>query len=189
MFRQKNSTRIGYVRGYDRDGRAIHVCDPKAPKDGDEIDMLQYVAFCIEKAVACTMRKSSELSEDNIPLEKYIHVADYTGFKLSDSGQTSLSKKILETVQNHYPERLHRAYLFNTPLIFRFAWAMAKPFIDADTRQKVVFCSGKDIDKFVNNVLEPEKLEPGLGGPTDNPVRPLDATEYMALPWDVGFDE
>ena len=43
--------------------------------------------------------------------------------------------------QNYYPERLGKALMINVPYIFLKVWkTMIYPFIDANTRDKVMSC-------------------------------------------------
>ena len=40
--------------------------------------------------------------------------------------------------QNYYPERLGKALMINVPYLFMKAWKMIYPFIDNNTRAKVI---------------------------------------------------
>ena len=42
-------------------------------------------------------------------------------------------------MQNYYPERLGKALMIHVPYIFMKAWKMIYPFIDTNTRDKVMF--------------------------------------------------
>jgi hypothetical protein len=45
---------------------------------------------------------------------------------------------LLCLVQNYYPERLGKALMIHVPYIFMKAWKMIYPFIDTNTRDKVI---------------------------------------------------
>jgi hypothetical protein len=56
--------------------------------------------------------------------------------------------------QNYYPERLGKALLIHVPYLFMKAWKMIYPFIDNNTRDKVIqlcpnpthcCCTGKSL--------------------------------------------
>jgi hypothetical protein len=50
-------------------------------------------------------------------------------------------------VQNYYPERLGKALMINVPYIFLKVWkTMIHPFIDANTRDKVMMSCHAAID-------------------------------------------
>jgi len=190
ILEEESGTGILYARGYDVDGRCLLIAHLRAPKTLKQDSQMKHLVFVLEKAIACTKRKSAELN-GGAPLEKFIVVCDFAGFKLSNSGPVSTSQLTLEIFQKHYPERLHRAYVINAPLVFRVFWAIIKPFINASNRQKIVFCSGEEavFDKFVKIVERPDKLEADFSGGVETEARDFDAIEYLKLPFDVTFDE
>ncbi|RWW75938.1 hypothetical protein BHE74_00015991, partial [Ensete ventricosum] len=42
------------------------------------------------------------------------------------------------TLQNYYPERLGRVFLVHVPYLFMKAWKIIYPFMDKNTRKKVI---------------------------------------------------
>lgn len=176
-----------YVRGYDADGRALMYMRPGRENTHIEEDNMQNLVFNLEKAIACTRKKSLELGA-KLPLEKIKLVIDYTGFKLKNSPPMSTSRRTLDILQSHYPERMAVAYVCHPPMVFRTFWTVIKPFVDPTTKEKVVFCHGKTgIRKLVSSVAQVEKLEDCAGGEAD--VRDFDSEEYLRLDFDTCFDE
>ena len=45
-------------------------------------------------------------------------------------------------MQDHYPERLNKAFLVDAPWLFLGAFKLISPFIDPVTRKKIVFVKG-----------------------------------------------
>ena len=88
-------------------------------------------------------------------------------------------------MQSHYPERLFKAFLFNVPMVFRAAWSMISPWIDARTAKKVVFC-GADFQSELLQLIAPESLEQRYGGskPDDYPVVSVEYDKRWACPTD-----
>jgi CRAL/TRIO domain len=210
VIRKENDSGKMYVRGYDKDGRALLYMRPaKENTKGDEMNNLRHLVFNLEKAIACSFKKQNQQQQNqqqqnqthNPPDYKICLVIDYEGFQLRQhSPPMSTSRKTLEILQHHYPERMHRVYLCNPPLMFRTFWAMIRPFVDPVTKEKICFCHGdKGMALIVKDVVVGGggggddgpgiQLEPCAGGPTTPPVRPFSSKEYLALPWNVTFDE
>jgi hypothetical protein len=179
-----------YVRGYDAEGRALMYMTPARENTNHEENNMRHLVWNLEKAIACTAKKSTEIcGGEDAPLEKVNLVIDYDGFKLKNAPPLSTSKYTLDILQRHYPERMHRAYVLNPPLVFKIFWNIVKNFVDPVTKTKIVFCTGdKGIAKnLVSTVSAPEKLEPRAGGKV--PVRDFDSKEYLHLPFDTSFDD
>mmetsp|Transcript_8438 Transcript_8438/g.12227 ORF Transcript_8438/g.12227 Transcript_8438/m.12227 type:complete len:313 (+) Transcript_8438:15-953(+) len=56
----------------------------------------------------------------------------------------SFIRQTISILQEMYPERLAKTIVFNLPWACKYLWEMVKPFLDPNTREKVVVCSGKD---------------------------------------------
>jgi hypothetical protein len=184
IIQKENDTGKMYVRGYDISGRAILYMRPVNENTNDEDNNMKHLVFQLEKAIACSFQNKKA---------KICLIIDYEGFKLRHSPPMSTSRRTLNILQKHYPERLFRIYLCNPPFIFRSFWAVIKPFVDPVTKKKVCFCSGKQgmaqirDDMGGENSIGAKHLEPCAGG-TDT-LRDFDSTEYLALPFHVAFDE
>ena len=183
IISKENETGKIYVRGYDKDGRALMYMRPGRENTvGQEQNNMRHLVFQLEKAIACSRKHD---------MGKICLVIDYDGFTLRNAPPFSASRRTLEILQHHYPERMYRAYVCNPPFLFRSFWALIKPFVDPVTKQKICFCSGKaGMAQIVDDVGGPTKarhLEPCAGG-TD-PLREFNSYEYLHLPFDLTFDE
>jgi hypothetical protein len=176
-----------YVRGYDKDGRAIIYCQVKAPKSNDIDTQTVALVHTLEKAIQCTTKKSTEIGGS--PLEKYMVILNYTNYERKDRYPLSTVKVLIHQVQEYNPERLHKLYLVNTPFVFRAIWAIIKPFVDPHTVEKIVFVTGEEHlqEELTCHFADLDKVEPFVGG--TGKAKPFDAVEYMNLPFDVTFDE
>ena len=174
-----------YCRGYDKEGRVIVYMRPGNENTKDEQNQLRHLVFQLEKAIACSSSKGRS---------KLCIVIDYEGFSIRKAPPMSTSRRTLDILQNHYPERMHRAYICNPPFIFRSFWTLIQPFIDPVTKEKICFCSGKSgMERIVRDMGGPEiaaqMLEPCAGGTKAN-QRQFDSHEYLRkLPFDAAFDE
>jgi len=71
--------------------------------------------------------------------ERFIVIFDMTGWKLSHALHMRKIKRLVSTLQDHYPERLEHALLLRAPGIFAGAWKIIKGFVDPNTATKVRF--------------------------------------------------
>ena len=183
---EEYETGIVYVRGYDAQGRAMICATPTAPKTGNELTQFRALVHLLEKAIACTAKKSKKLGKE--PLEKVIMVANYDGYTSEHRNPLKTIKGLNHILSNHYPERLSVVYIINPPMIFRVFWALLRPFLDSVTKEKFVFCVGETaFQQLTERVEDLDKLEPRFGG--TGGVRPFDTQEYLHLPMEVCFDE
>jgi len=186
LMERENTTGKIYVRGYDKDGRALVYMRPARENTNQEEDNMKHLVWNLEKAIACTARKSKELGAKE-PLEKVNLVIDYEGFSLSNAPPMSTTRYTLDILQKHYPERMYRAYVLNPPFVFKVFWGIVKPFVDPVTKEKLALCSGKKgMENLHNNVDLVEKLEPVAGGPA--PLN-FESGAYLSLPHNVSWDE
>ena len=68
-------------------------------------------------------------------------VLDVGGLKLNafkGQGKSKFVKKYAQLMTMHYPQRTKRIVIVNTPFFFPALWKVAKKFLDAETRAKVV---------------------------------------------------
>jgi hypothetical protein len=181
----ENETGKIYVRGFDHQGRAFMYMRPARENTGNEANNMKHLVWNLEKAAACTAKHSSEKGTE---YDKFCLLIDYDGFKLTNAPPMSTTKLTLDIVQNHYPERLYRAYFLNPPMVFRVFWNVAKAFVDPATKEKIVFCNTKaGLKKLGDDIEDKGMLEPVAGGPSNS--RLFDSKEYMHLPFDVTFGE
>jgi pimeloyl-ACP methyl ester carboxylesterase len=89
-------------------------------------------------------------------------IVSFTGFGYSAGFDVSAGMLIVQTLSAHYPERLKRIVMTNTPFVFNAFWALVKVFLDARTSEKVLFCKQEEIPAKLGLPLE--QLPPFLGG-------------------------
>lgn len=186
VLQKENETGKMYARGYDKDGRVLMYMRPGKENTMDETNNMRHLVFQLEKAIACSRKRNNQ--------SKLCIVIDYMGFQLRKAPSLGTSKRTLDILQKHYPERMHRAYICNPPFVFRTFWTLIQPFIDPVTKEKICFCSGKDgMQTIVEDMGGADQaatfLEPCAGG--SNPsLREFDSNEYLLqLPLNVAFDE
>lgn len=69
-----------------------------------------------------------------------VWIIDFTGY--SDRQRSENSREVqqntMSILQSHYPERLARAYVINSPWWLSLIWTVASPFVSANTKAKVL---------------------------------------------------
>ena len=179
-----------YVRGYDRDGRALLYMRGDREQTHDAVNNMRHLVWNIEKAIACTKRKSQVLGKSAVGLEKIIVIQDFTHFSLTKAPPLSVSTQTLTILQSHYPERFHTFYCFNAPFVFKAFWTIVKPFVSQATKESIVFVSSAaDMAKFHQRFDSRDSLEQVTGGTAVDKLAAWDADAYVSLPLDVAFDE
>eukprot|EP00882_Tetradesmus_deserticola_P008651 GHRQ01009121.1.p1 GENE.GHRQ01009121.1~~GHRQ01009121.1.p1 ORF type:complete len:302 (+),score=129.81 GHRQ01009121.1:331-1236(+) len=125
-----------YVDGNDAEGRSIVVFRKRKERlPVDEHDLyLRYMTFVVETAIK-NMKNGQE---------QWVWMLDLAVYSPSNAPALSVTLGVLQLLANHYPERLHKAYVVNAPSIFQMAWKVLQPFIDPVTRSKAAFVNTKD---------------------------------------------
>ena len=193
-FRQimAHETEVGkmYVRGYDKDGRVLLYMRGDREQTHDETNNMRHLVWNMEKAIACTNRKSKQLGKSKVGLEKFIMIQDFTNFSLATAPPMSVSKHTLKILQSHYPGRVKTIYCFNAPFMFKVFWTLVKPFVDQATKDTIVFVSNTaDMAKFHQIFDRCDELEEVTGGTAVDKLAEWDSKVYVNLPFDVAFDE
>lgn len=177
----ENATGKIYCRGYDKGNRAILYLRPARENSTDGTNNMRHLVYNLEKAIACTLRKSKG-TEGKVNI-----IIDYKDFRLRDTPPMSTTKMTLNILQNHYPERLHKGYICNPPYVFVAFWKMIQPFLDPVTKNKVVFCRGDDGTKSLGEDMDLTVVEESIGG--CNNGKEFDSKEYLHCPFNKVFDE
>lgn len=182
----ENATGKIYVRGYDKEGRALMYMTPAYTNTNHEMNNMKHLVWNFEKAIECTKRKSYEMTGKK--LDKINLVIDYDGFQMKHTPPLSTTKYTLDILQKYYPERMYHAYLLNPPLLFRGFWNCIKMFVDPVTKEKIIFCTGKDtIQPLLNNVSDHQQLEYRSGGPKNSIA--FNSKQYQQLPIHISYAE
>ncbi|PWA67052.1 CRAL-TRIO lipid binding domain-containing protein [Artemisia annua] len=89
---------------------------------------IKYLVYCMENAIF------------NLPpeQEQMVWLIDFNGFSLSNISIKS-TKETAHILQDHYPERLGLAILYNPPKLFEPFWKVTKPFLEPKTANKHLF--------------------------------------------------
>ncbi|KAJ3151611.1 hypothetical protein HDU86_006030 [Geranomyces michiganensis] len=161
-----------FLTGFDLQGRPSLYLVPRKEHTKTYDRQLRYVVYNLERAIRAMPPGIESL---NI-------LIDYEGLSVFTAPPASQSKKVLQILGDHYPERLGKGFIFNPSW---YLWAFFKiigPFIDPITRSKIHFVNLKKLpaeapaansDEHDDSAAAPntpekaQKEAEGMGGWTD----------------------
>lgn len=139
----------------DREGRTVLVMRPGAQNTNQMEGQIKYLVYCMENAIM------------NLPpdQEQMVWLVDFEGWNLSMI-PVMTARETAHVLQDHYPERLAYAILYNPPKIFETFFNVVKPFLDPKTQKKVKFVYPQDeeSDKLMESRFDLDTLESNFGG-------------------------
>ncbi|GER41992.1 Sec14p-like phosphatidylinositol transfer family protein [Striga asiatica] len=150
----------------DKYGRPVLVMRPRCQNSKSIKGQIKYLVYCMENAIL-------DLPQGQ---EQMVWLIDFHGFSLSNIS-IKVTKETAHVLQDHYPERLGVAILYDAPRIFEPFWMVAKPFLEPKTANKVIFVYADDQNttKIMHNLFDMELVESAFGGKDDSD---FDITKY-----------
>ncbi|XVF36116.1 hypothetical protein REPUB_Repub19eG0030700 [Reevesia pubescens] len=141
---------------HDGHGRTVLILRPGKQNTTALDNQQRHLVYLLENAIL------------NLPegQEQMAWLIDFTGWTLSTSVPIKSARDTVNVLQNHYPERLAIAFLYNPPRIFEAFWKIVKYFLDAKTFQKVkfVYPKNKDSVELMKSYFDEENLTTEFGG-------------------------
>ncbi|VAH94890.1 unnamed protein product [Triticum turgidum subsp. durum] len=140
----------------DREGRTVVVMRPAKQNTSSHEGQLQYLVYTLENAVL-------SLPEGH---DKMVWLIDFTGWTLAHATPFKTARDCMNVLQNHYPERLSIAFLFNPPKVFEASFKVLKVLVDPKSAQKLnfVYKENEESMKTMYNHIDPEVLPAEFGG-------------------------
>lgn len=141
---------------HDRDGRTVLIMRPGMQNTTSAADNVRHLVYLLENAILNLQEGQEQMS----------WLIDFTGFSLNGNVSVRTARDIINILQNHYPERLAVAFLYNPPRIFQAFWKAVKYFLDPKTFQKVKFVYPKSQDsvELMKTYFDIENLPSEFGG-------------------------
>lgn len=177
MLMKEAETGKIYVRGYDREGRAVMYLYGNRENTHNDETNIKHLVYAIERMIACSKRKN---------FEKSVLVFDFLGWKLKHACSMALLKMTIHIVQDCYVERIERIYFANAPSIFNTFFNMAKVFLDPHTKDKILFVKPRHKDKL-ERFFDFETCEKCIFGSKD--LKEYNVEDYFSVPLNATFDE
>ncbi|TKY57722.1 Random slug protein 5 [Spatholobus suberectus] len=141
---------------HDRQGRTVLILRPGMQNTTSMENQMRHLVYLLENAML------------NLPpdQEQMAWLIDFTGWSLTNNVPIRSARETINILQNHYPERLAIAFLYNPPRIFEAFWKIVKYFLDNKTFQKVkfVYPKNKDSVELMKSYFDEENLPEELGG-------------------------
>ena len=179
----ENATGKLYVRGYDKEGRALIYMKPAHENSKNHDGNLKHLVYNLERAIACMEATSGQ--------GKWVLLIDYDGFTMTKSPPMHTCQAVLQILQDHYPERLYRAYVVRPPYLFYALLQFLSPFMDALTRSKAVMLTDAQLaspDNQLITEISADRLEFKMSGMKDGADhRPFSSQLYLTGPFDKEF--
>lgn len=117
------------VSGFDLNGRPLIYLRPARENTAPSQNQVRCLVWTLERAI------------DFMPegVENYAIVIDYKGATSQSNPSLSTARQVANILQNHYVERLGRAFVVNVPWFLNAFWGAVTPFLDPITRDKIRF--------------------------------------------------
>ncbi|GLT39130.1 hypothetical protein SLA2020_133370 [Shorea laevis] len=148
--------KVSRANFHDREGRTVLIMRPGKQNTKSAEGNIRHLVYLLENAML-------NLAEGQ---EQTSWLIDFTGFSLSTSVPVKTARDIIYILQNHYPERLAIAFLYNPPRIFEAFWKAVRYFLDPKTAQKVkfVYPKNKESVELMGSFFDVENLPSEFGG-------------------------
>ncbi|GMH06316.1 hypothetical protein Nepgr_008156 [Nepenthes gracilis] len=155
---------------HDHLGRPVLIMRPGKQNTRSGEGNIRHLVYMLENAILNLVEGQEQMS----------WLIDFTGWSLSTSPPIKTTRDIINILQNHYPERLATAFLYNPPRIFETFWKAVKYFLDQKTSQKVkfVYPNDKDSGELMRSYFDVENLPSEFGG---NATLKYDHVEFSRL--------
>ncbi|KAK0751937.1 CRAL-TRIO domain-containing protein [Schizothecium vesticola] len=135
----ENETGKQVILGYDKEGRVCHYLNPGRQNTAASPRQVQHLVYMVERVIDLMPAQQEMLSL----------MIDFKPSKTRSNTSPGIAqaREVLDILQNHYPERLGRALIINTPWFVNGFFKLITPFIDPHTREKLKF--NEDMRQYV----------------------------------------
>lgn len=144
-----------FTQGMDKAGRPIMVAfaGRHFPRKGGLEEFKRFVVFSIDKL--CSRMPEGQ--------EKFAVIGDLEGWGYTNSDIRAYLGA-LTILQDYHPERLGKLFIVHVPYIFMAVWKVVYPFIDDNTKKKIVFVENKKLKSTLLEDIDESQLPEIYGG-------------------------
>ncbi|KAG5537312.1 hypothetical protein RHGRI_024682 [Rhododendron griersonianum] len=146
---------MAFTQGSDKTGRPMVVAfsGRHFPRKGGLEEFKRFVVFSLEKV--CSRMPEGQ--------EKFAVICDMEGWGYANSDVRAYLGA-LTILQDYYPERLGKLFLLHVPYIFMAVWKVVYPFIDDNTKKKIIFVENKKMKSTLLEDIDESQLPEIYGG-------------------------
>ncbi|DBA95493.1 hypothetical protein WJX82_004560 [Trebouxia sp. C0006] len=147
-----------FLQGCDKSGRPLTVCVIKKHNKSKRVleQTKRYIAYSLDSCIHA-------VDLERNPTGKTSAIFDLRGLGF-DAMDRPVLQAVFDLLQNHYPERLGKLWMYEAPTMFWTLWHLVSPLIDPETKQKVVFVSSKSAISEFQKAIDPSVLPTDYGG-------------------------
>ncbi|KAL2559976.1 Sec14p-like phosphatidylinositol transfer family protein [Forsythia ovata] len=142
-----------FMQGHDKTGSPIIIALSGRHKPTSVEEFKRFVTYSLDKI--CARMPSGH--------EKFTAIADLQGWGYSNSDIRGYLAA-LSILQDFYPERLGKLFVIHAPYIFMTAWKAFYPFIDKNTKKKIIFVENKQVQPTLLQYIHESQLPERYGG-------------------------
>ncbi|XP_051127190.1 uncharacterized protein LOC127248723 isoform X2 [Andrographis paniculata] len=140
----------------DRQGRVVLILRPGKQNTNSHEGNIRHLVYRMENAILNLPEGQGQMT----------WLIDFSGWSLNNNIPIKTAREITNILQNHYPERLAIAILYNPPKFFEAFWKVVKIFVDQKTHQKLrfIYPNSKDSQEIMMSLFDKENLPKEFGG-------------------------
>ncbi|CAL4918782.1 unnamed protein product [Urochloa decumbens] len=140
----------------DKEGRTVVIMRPTKENTKSHDGQIRFLVYVLENAIL-SLREGQD---------KMVWLIDFTGWTMAHATPIKTARECTSILQNHYPDRLGIAFLFNPPKVFETFYKAVKYFLDPRSIEKLNFVYMKDEEsmKVLYKCIDPEVLPVDFGG-------------------------
>ncbi|OIV92714.1 hypothetical protein TanjilG_25146 [Lupinus angustifolius] len=153
---QGETGKVSRSNFHDKLGRTVLIMRPGMQNTASPENNIRHLVYMMENTILNLLDGAEQMS----------WLIDFTGFSLSTNVPIKTARDIIYILQNHYPERLAVAFLYNPPRLFQALFKAIKYFMDSKTAEKVkfVYPNDKDTVELMKSLFDIENLPSEFGG-------------------------
>ncbi|CAL0327716.1 unnamed protein product [Lupinus luteus] len=151
-----------FVQGFDKKDRPITIAFAAKhfQNKDDPYTFKRFVVFALDKL--CSRMPPGQ--------EKFLAIADIKGWGYANSDIRGYINSFT-ILQDYHPERLGKLFIVNAPYMFMKVWKVIYPFIDNNTKKRIVFVENKNLKETLLEDIDESQLPHIYGG--QMPLVPL----------------